>query len=356
MIKVLIAEDSGVTAMLLKAVIESQPDMEVVGVAEDGRKAVAMAAELKPDLVTMDVRMPVMDGLEATREIMENDPRPIVVVSAHVNDEELKVTFRALEVGALTVLEKPHDFMDPGAERRRLDFIATLRAMAETRVVRRRRAAAPARERATFATAKTSPQACELIAIGCSTGGPQALQEILGSFADALIAPIVVVQHISAGFIGGMISWMQRATPLHLKLAQDGERLDVGTVYFAPDDRHLLVQRAGEALVCRLTKTPPVNLFRPSATPLMKSVADACPANSLGVLLSGMGQDGAEGMLAMRRAGCHTVVQDKSSSVVFGMPKAALDLEAVERVINLADMSDYLTRIAGVAGRKAGTA
>lgn len=307
-----------------------------------------LAHELLPDPITMDIRMPVMDGFEATRLIMATDPTPIVVISSSVDDEELRITFRALEEGALAVIEKPVGFTHPDFDAIRGELIDTVRAMAEVKVVRRRGAPRPLPPGVDiFETAITQrTKQHEIVAIGCSTGGPQALQTLLSTLPIGFPIPIVIVQHMSKGFIGGLVAWLGGLSLLAVKLAADGETLRPATVYVAPDDRHVLVERGRDGLVVRLDDGPPVNGFRPSATPLLNSVAKTSNGHGIGVLLTGMGGDGADGLLAMRRAGAHTLVQDEASAVVYGMPGTAIALDAVDQVVPLDKMSAYLLSLA----------
>ncbi|MDH3526184.1 MAG: chemotaxis-specific protein-glutamate methyltransferase CheB [Gammaproteobacteria bacterium] len=346
MIRVLIADDSGTIALILRSILEREPDIEVIGHASNGEEAVRLTRQLKPDLVTMDIRMPVMDGLEATRRIMVEQPTPIVVVSSNVNDEEMKISFRALEEGALAVLEKPSSMGEQVPMDSSWELVDTVRAMADLRVLRRinrqpNRTGRPLPPLPTGAARKP----LGLVAIGCSTGGPQALEVILPGLPADFTVPVVIVQHISAGYMNGLIEWLQQSAQLELKLAGDGEELRPGVVYFAPDERHLKVNRRGQLLVAQLVEGEPVNRFRPSSTPLLESVAVACPGSALGVLLTGMGVDGAEGLLRMRQAGCHTIVQDRDSSVVYGMPETALSLDAVDRIVRLEGMAAYLNEV-----------
>lgn len=349
MIRILITEDSTVVAMLLKAIFEQEADFQVIGHARNGREAVELAARLQPDLITMDIRMPVMDGFEATREIMSTHPVPIVVVSSSVDDEELRITFRAVEEGALAVIEKPRGITHPDFEQIRRELVGTVRAMSEVKLVRRRRwptAPAPA---CAPSPRQVAARRCDLIAIGSSTGGPQALRVILAALPRDLQTPLAVVQHIGRGFIQGLVDWLNCYSGPYCRVAQHGEELLPGQTYFAPDDRHLQVQRIGHSLVAVLKDTPPVDNIRPSATPLFRSAAACCPGHAIGVVLTGMGADGAEGLLEMRRAGCATVAQDQESSVVYGMPAAAYALGAVEDVLPLERIADQLYRCAGVA-------
>lgn len=342
MIRILITEDSLVVAMLLKAIFEQQPDMQVVGHANNGREAVQMAHTLKPDLITMDIRMPHMDGFEATRQIMSNDPTPIVVISSHVDDEEMRITFRAIEEGALAVLEKPPGIGHPNFDSSNRELVDTVRAMAELKVIRRRtlRPAPPP-------VIIESPTASfnhryELVAIGCSTGGPQVLQRIFSSLPATFPVPILVTQHISKGFTGGLVAWLNDNAQITVKEVEHGESLQAGIVYFAPDEWHVLVRRSSQGLIAHLSDSPLVNGFRPSATPMFQSIAETCRSGAIGGLLTGMGVDGAEGLLAMKKAGGHTFVQDQESAVVYGMPGAAIELDATNQIVQLDRIAAHL--------------
>lgn len=341
MIRILITEDSAVVALLLKAIFEQEADFEVVGHARNGREAVELAARLQPDMITMDIRMPVMDGFEATREIMSTRPVPIVVVSSSVDDEELRITFRAVEEGALAVIEKPRGINHPDFEQIRRELVTTVRAMAEVKLVRRRRWVAPQPVRTVSASSR-GDRRCDLIAIGSSTGGPQALRTILAALPKDLRVPLALVQHIGRGFVQGLVDWLNGYSGPRCRVAQNGEELLPGHAYFAPDDHHLQVQRIGQSVMAVLKATPPVDNIRPSATPLFRSVAACCAGNAVGVVLTGMGADGAEGLLEMRRAGCVTLVQDEESCVVNGMPAAARALGAAEQVLPLERIAQRL--------------
>lgn len=347
MIRILIAEDSGVVAMLLKAIFEQEPDFEVVGHAGDGEAAVQMAAELRPDLITMDIRMPKMDGFQATREIMSSEPIPIVVVSSSVDDEELRITFRAIEEGALAVIEKPRGIGHPDFETIRRDLVGTVRAMAEVKLVRRRRHPAAPGHRPAAASRRPPHGSCRLIAIGASTGGPQALRQIVSALPADLPVPIVAVQHIGSGFLGGLVEWLGGFSGLRVRLAAHGETLEPGTLYFAPENRHLCVDSVNGSLVALLRDTEPVHGIRPAVDPLFMSVAECCNGKAAGVLLSGMGEDGAEGLLRMRKAGCRTYVQERESCVVFGMPGAAMERDAAEEALALDGICERLAACEG---------
>ena len=345
MLRILIVEDSSVVALLLRAIFQQQPDMQVLGHAKNGREAVQMARDLKPDVITMDIRMPVMDGFEATRMIMAGSPTPIVVVSSSVDDEELRITFRAIEEGALAVMEKPRGFTHPDFETIRRDLVDTVRAMSQVKLFKRFKVERPSGVDIYETAIHQRTKAYELLAIACSTGGPQALHRIFALLPIGFPVPVVVTQHISKGFVGGLAAWLAGNTLLNVKLAEQGELLTAGTIYFAPDDQHLLVTRTHEGLAVNLNQGVSFNGFRPSASPMFKSVAMTCQSRAIGALLTGMGADGADGLLAMRRVGGHTLVQDEASAVVYGMPGAAIALDAVDQVVALDNMPAYLSSI-----------
>ena len=347
MIRILIAEDSTVVYLLLKHILEKEPDMRDVGHAENGHEAVRLAHELKPNLITMDVRMPVMDGFEATRLIMSTKPIPIVVVTSHVDDPEMRVTFRAIEEGALAVVEKPPGQRHPDFETMRSQLVNTVRAMAEVKVFRHflQRPSRVAVD--IFETCIQQINAAyQLVAIGCSTGGPQALQRILSSMPVGFPIPLMIVQHIAKGFVSGLVEWLQGHTLLKVKPAEDGEALLPGTVYFAPDDRHLVARRDNEGLEASLSEDKPASGHRPSVDVLFKSIAHVCGGHAVGCLLTGMGKDGADGLREMHRAKSHTFIQDEKSSVVFGMPGAALALGVVDQIVQLNQIGAYITSLA----------
>ena len=379
MIRILIVDDSPSIVVLLRALFEAQPDMQVVGQAANGLEAIRLTRELRPHLVTMDIQMAGMDGIEATRRIMQETPTPIVVISSVVDDPQLRVGFRALEVGALAVLEKPPGPTNPKFKGLVRDLIDTVRAMASIKVFRRSAIAAPedpvpAPDRyftdTNFGEAGNTtfgdtgftetlpqgfaqpPERLDLVAIAASTGGPQALLQVLGGLPADFRAPIVVVQHIAEGFIGGMAEWLAPKIPLRCSVAADGERLQAGQVYLAPDGHHLLVARSGMQLRAHLFFGAPVHRHLPSATPLFQSVARACARQALGLVLTGMGPDGAQGLLAMRRAGAVTFVQSPGTCVAPSMPQTAIDLGAVDEVLPLTRIANRLKAMAAHSSRQ----
>ncbi len=348
MISVLIVDDSITVRYVIQTILESDPDIKVVGFASNGQDAVRRAGELRPDVITMDVQMPGIDGIEATRLIMEQYPTPIVVISAHNSDPALTISFNALQAGAVQVIDKPVNALAPDAANERAALIATIKLMSEVRVVRRRFGTA----RPALPPAPSEPlsslRAAELVAIGASTGGPAALNTILSAIPANFPTPILIVQHISAGFTSGLVSWLGRACALPVCTAQADERIRPGVVYVAPDDRHLTVSATGR--LC-LDAGALVNHVRPSVNVLFDSVARVMGPAAVGVLLTGMGEDGARGLRAIRQRGGVTIAQDEATSVVYGMPKAAAEMEACSTILPLDQIAAYLTRI--VAGGRA---
>lgn len=336
MIRILIVEDSQVIAFLLTTIIQNTPDLEVIGRAKTGQEAIEMAEALNPDLITMDIRMPVMDGLTAIQQIMASKPKPIVVISSNV-DDELQISFKAIDHGALAVLEKPCGFNDPDFESIQTEIVNTIRAMAEVKLVKRR-----IFSQQTIHSAPLRPNHYKLVVIGSSTGGPQALKQILSALPENFPVPIVVVQHISTGFIEGLTNWLNDYTPLRVKTAVVNEPLLKGTVYLAPDNCHCMVNKTVSGYEIYLSRTDTINGFRPSVTALFNSAATMCPKQSIGIILSGMGNDGAEGMQAMFEQQCLTIAQDQASSIVFGMPAAAIALNAVSKTLPLEAIAHFL--------------
>lgn len=345
MITLLIVDDSPVICLLLEAIFRATPDITVVGTAHDGLDAIHLVKLLKPDVVTMDIRMPKMDGIEATRLIMRECPCPIIIVSSYVDDVVLGSNFNAIDAGALVCIAKP---VSPGSDTFKSiqqELIETVRAMAGMKLVTRRAPLLQVRKTDSIEGVARKPfckDLPQLVAIGSSIGGPQALQMILSHLPADFSVPIVVTQHISKGFIDGLVSWLSKTSRLSIQLPEDNQPLLSGHVYFAPDDTHFTVDHVANTLCAKLITSNAVNGFRPSVTPLFQSVARTCGSTAIGVMLTGMGNDGAEGLLAMRRTGAHTIAEDEASCIVYGMPAAAIALDAVDQTVNLVEMARYL--------------
>lgn len=339
MIRVVIAEDCLTVRELLVEILERDPEICVVGQAKNGAEAVTLAARLRPDLVTMDVHMPLMDGFEATKRIMLEAPVPIVIVSSSLSREDVNHSFDALRAGALTVLAKPDHPESALFEGRRDEFVAMVKAMSQVKVVRRwghRVPAAAPPHAAHPASAKS-----RLVAIAASTGGPAALQRIVAGLPRDFPVPILVVQHIAAGFIGGLADWLGASCNLCVKVAEPREPLLPHHVYLAPDDRHLGVSR--DRVV--IADAPPINGFRPSGSYLFAAASQAYAAGLTAVILTGMGNDGVEGLKTVRAANGKIIAQDEATSVVYGMPREAVTAGLADFVLPLDDIAGHLVKL-----------
>jgi two-component system, chemotaxis family, protein-glutamate methylesterase/glutaminase len=345
-IRILLAEDSPTVRRYLLSLIEETPDMTVVGQARTGAEAVSMVESLRPDLVSMDIQMPDMDGLEATRRIMAKTPTPIVVVSGLL-ESDVALSLQAIEAGALAVVAKPPDRQNPQFAEKSRQLLTTLRAMSSVKVISRRvYRQFDTGELLPLELAMNEKQAQpELIAIGASTGGPSALLRLLQALPKELPVPLLIVQHMPSEFIAGLVRWLAGASPLKIETARDGMLLERGVVIVASGGSHLTVARQGARLIARLIEERGNHRHQPSVDMLMESVAKVCGGSAIGVILTGMGDDGAKGLLAMRQAGAATLVQDEASSTVFGMPRAAIEIGAAQQVLPLANLASKIAKL-----------
>lgn len=332
MIKVLIVEDSPVAREFLTYVLTSDPAIQVVGTANNGVEALKALEKDRPDVITMDIHMPLMDGFEATRRIMETVPTPIVIVSGSTGAGEVSGTFRAIEAGALAVVRRPpginHEEFEAGSK----ELIQTVKLMSEVRVVRRIPGAykvrAAVRPSVSIPLQKTTK--IQAVAIGASTGGPPVLKDILSGLPQDFPVPVLIVQHIANGFVKGFTEWLSGASRFPVSVALQGERAVPGHGYVAPDGFHMGLEN-GPNIV--LSDHAPENHLRPSVSYLFRSVAQVLGPAAVGVLLTGMGRDGAEELKAMKDKGAVTIAQDEESSVVHGMPGEAIKLGAATYVL-----------------------
>jgi two-component system chemotaxis response regulator CheB len=344
MIRVLVAEDSDTTRTLLVALLNGDPDIEVVGQAPNGAVAIEMTRELRPDVVTMDVKMPVLDGYAATRKIMVETPTPIVIVSANVQPRDIETAMHALRAGALAIVRTPAGPSSTRFEEEVAFFLETVKAMSSVKVVRRW----PDRESNGDLHRAHSRHALEIVGIAASTGGPAAILSVLTALPADFPVPILAVQHMAREFVIGCAEWLDTHSPLQVKVASHHERVEPGTVYFAPDDHHLGVIDGH----ITLDPGPPIDGFRPSGTFLFQSLAAAYGAGVAAVILTGMGRDGVDGLHDVRRAGGEVIAQDEASSVVFGMPHAAILDGVTSTVLPLAAIPQRLIHLAALRERK----
>lgn len=351
MIHILIVEDSPVAREYLVHIFSSDPGLRVVGTARDGVEAVRLAESLKPDVITMDIHMPVMNGLESTRRIMETHPVPIVIVSGIWDPKEVETTFRAIEAGALAVVRRPDRIGRPESAGMEKELISKVKLMSEVRVVKRwPRSLEIAEGKGAEEVASMKARSdIGVIAVGASTGGPAALRAILGGLPSDFPVPMLVVQHIATGFIQGMVGWLSETCRLRLHVAQDGEKASAGNVYFAPDGGDMGVGRNG---LIHLLREGRQTVGRPTVSYLFRSVAEEFGEKSAGVLLTGMGSDGAAELKIMKEKGAITIIQDRESSVIFGMPGAARELGAATYELSPEKIPSALIHVVGYQGRK----
>jgi two-component system chemotaxis response regulator CheB len=342
-IRVLIVDDSAVYREFLSHLLRSDPRIEIAGAVRDGAAALQAVISLRPDVITMDINLPGMNGYDVTRRIMESFPTPIVVVSAAEDAGEVEMSFRAMESGAVAVVPKPRGGVSPDSDAQSRELIQTVALMAEVKVVRRW-----SRKQDPQATGGSVPAApgpspsrpkqerrdvssgCEAVLIGGSTGAPVPLRTILSALPPGFPAVVLVVQHIAAGFGAGFAEWLAGASVLPVHVAREGELVLPGHVYIAPDEVHMGVCTGRRIM---LGHGEPENGLRPSISHLFRSAAKVYGKNVVGILLSGMGRDGAEELRALRVMGAVTFAQDRESSVVFGMPSEAVKLDGATYIM-----------------------
>ncbi len=333
-INVLIVDDSRVAQELLEHVIKSDPDFKIMGIARTGEETLAWLRGHTADVITMDILMPGMTGLEVTRHIMTTKPIPIVIVSSAYQPSNEQTAFEAIEAGALAILEKPRIHDDTQAK----ELLTTLKMVSEVKLVRRH-GLSPRTDRphVVIPEVKHASVQIEAIAIGASLGGPLALTKILSSLEPDFPVPILIVQHIAAGFTQGFVQWLQDCTRLPVHLGRDCQPIVAGNVYVAPAGAHMEVEKNRTIHLRKENDS-----LMPSVAKLFASMAKVYGPSGIGVILTGMGRDGAEELLLMRNKGALTLAQDRDSCVMFGMPQVAIALEAVDQTLPLDDIAEAL--------------
>lgn len=320
----MIVEDSAVVRRLLAHIVSRDPRLSLVAAVGSAEEALRELPRIRPDVISMDIRLPGMDGLEATRRIMAEQPTPIVVIADSVEDASLRISMNALRAGALAVVEKPVGMESGGHDRIAETICTQLSIMSQVPVIRRR-GITPGPVPRPEAAPAPQPEAPRLLAIAASTGGPPALAQVLGALPADFPLPVLLVQHMGGAFMEGFSQWLDGLVSLKVGLARDGEAPRPGHVHLAPGDRHLLLGPGG---LMQVSAGRPLASQRPSATLLFRSVAAALGPRAVGVLLTGMGEDGALGLAELRQAGGFTLTEHESTAVVYGMPAAAVRLGA----------------------------
>ncbi|WP_226663080.1 protein-glutamate methylesterase/protein-glutamine glutaminase [Microbulbifer aggregans] len=344
-IKVLCVDDSALIRGLMREIIDSQPDMEVVAVAPDPLVARDLIKRLNPDVLTLDVEMPRMDGLDFLERLMRLRPMPVLMVSS-LTRAGSEITLRALELGAVDFVPKPQLGIRSGLLEYGAQIADKIRAAAGSRPTRRetKKTAEPRSLDSVMVSSE------KLLIIGASTGGPEAIRQVLEPLPPNSPA-ILIAQHMPSGFTRSFADRLDRLCRIRVKEAEQGERVLPGHAYIAPGDHHLKLARSGANYLVQLDDGPAVNRHRPSVDVLFDSAAELAGRNAIGALLTGMGRDGAKGLLAMRNAGAATLAQDEQTSLVFGMPREAIALGAAAEIVALDDVAQRLLSLAAASGR-----
>jgi two-component system chemotaxis response regulator CheB len=346
MIKVLVVDDSPTVQEMMKYILTSDKDIQVIGIVNNGVEALSFLERVKPDVITMDVNMPYMNGFEATERIMETNPVPIIMVTALVDSTDVEITFQAMQAGAVSIIEKPTSPRAAEFHKISKNIIDNVKIMSEVKVVKRK-------NRRGYITAKNpflyseitnnySLGSKKIVVIGVSTGGPPILKSIFSKLNEKINLPILVVQHITPGFIGGLVEWLKQDTKLPIHIAQNGENVIPGHIYFAPDDYHMEITFNGKI---HLSKEEKINGLRPTVSHLFNSAMNAYGKNTIGILLSGMGRDGAKELKLLKEKGALTVAQDKETSVVYGMPGEAAKIDAATYILSTEKIADLLNEL-----------
>jgi two-component system, chemotaxis family, protein-glutamate methylesterase/glutaminase len=343
-VRVLIADDSATVRWHLTDLVNSTLGLQVVGEARDGAEVLSLVPQLKPDVVSMDIKMPGMDGLEATRRLMIEHPMPVVVVSSLL-EQEVDLAFQALQAGALAVVEKPPDRNHPTFREKHRQLVKNLIAMAGVRVIRRGQTGQLNTTQIEYVPPYRSRISPEIIAIGASAGGPGALSTLLKPLVSRVFVPIVVVQHMPYEFIPGLAKWLGKSSGIEVRVAGEGTILEGGVVHLSPGTAHLTVTRQVGRLVAKLIHEQGNYRYQPSIDVLFRSIAQTSGPAAVGVIMTGMGDDGADGLGIMRERGGRTFAQDQASSVVFGMANVALERGAVEEVLPLNKLPEAIHKL-----------
>ena len=351
MIKVLVVDDSAVVRDLLKHILTSQSEIVVIGEAKDGQEAVEFVAVNKPDVITMDINMPRLNGFEATRQIMQKYPVPIVIVTASWDPNDLNKTWTAMEAGAVAAIEKPRYSTEEDYKNNAKNIVDTVRLMSQVKVVRRwpKRKVAVTEVSADRTESRLSVPRYEIVAIGASTGGPPVIKELLETLPENFSAPITIVQHIARNFTAGLVEWLDRSTALKVRVAKNREILESGTVYVAPDGLQMKVDLSSHII---LTDDPPENGLKPSVSYLFRSVAEIFGKKAVGILLTGMGKDGANELRTLKDKGAITIAQDKETSVIHGMPGEAIKIGGATHIAAPDRIVGLLMRLIGAGANK----
>lgn len=340
-IRVLLVEDSQVTLVILRRILNSSPQIQVVGEARTGIEALELIPTVQPDVICTDLYMPKMDGLEFTSEVMTLYPRPILVISSWIQEEDSPHVFQLLEAGALDIFPKPSTGLTMEDKLLNQELIHKIHILSGVKVFKKKRKSPSVVKRfETFSV--QSYVKPEIIVIGASTGGPQALNELFAQLPSNFPIPLICIQHICSGFLQGFMDWLSSSCRLPIQIAKPGDKPKAGRIYFPPEQQHLELDERGR-FIC--SDAPPLDGHRPSITVTFKSIAKFYGRATVGILLTGMGRDGAEGLQYIAQTGGLTIAQDEASSIIFGMPKEAIALGAAKLILPIHAIAPKLLQI-----------
>jgi two-component system chemotaxis response regulator CheB len=347
-IKILVTDDSIVTSKFLVNMLAMDPDVEIIGTASNGKEALAFVRKMKPDVITMDINMPIMDGFEATANIMREIPIPIVIVSSAYSPAETAKKFRALEVGAVGILPLPFGTGHPDFEKSMKHFVSTIKLMSEVKLIRRwahtPNTIKPAVDKEYLVQInpeKALESKVSIIAIGASAGGPISVKEILDNISADLAVPIIIVQHIDPEFTQGYADWLNLSSHIPVMIAKDGEKMEAGKAYMSPGDYHIGVKSLNTIMI---TKDLYESSLRPSVSFLFRSLLNVYHNKAIGILLSGMGADGAKELKLLKDEGSITIAQDASSSLIHGMPGEAIKIGGASYVLSPSQIVNFIQK------------
>lgn len=338
-IKVLVVDDSSLVRKVITDILTQYADIRVVGAANNGKNAIQMNQELDPDVITMDIEMPVLDGLAALGHIMATKPKPVIMLSV-LTQHGADATFRALELGAVDFIPKPSSMLSTSVDEIGEQLIKKIRAAAETKIVKKTSVESVARVQ------KLEPRTVsdKIVAIGTSTGGPSALINVFKSIPENFPSPVLVVQHMPEGFTAAFSKRLDESSTLKVKEAEDGDDVLPGHGYIAPGHSHMAIVKKGNGYKIRVFQADKVSGHMPSIDVLFNSMAENVGSNTVGVIMTGMGKDGAEGLKKIRQNGGYTIAQDEETSVVFGMNRVAVEIGAVNEIVPLVDITPRIVR------------
>jgi two-component system chemotaxis response regulator CheB len=348
-IRVLVVDDSALMRHIITDILRQDPEMDVIGTAKDGREAIKKAQELNPDVITLDIEMPVMDGMSCLDNLMKQGAYGVVVVSG-VSQQRADATIRALEHGAFDFISKPSNVFDLSSEAKKEEILSKVKLAYRT--LKKAESLKGIKIQKGVTSQHEAGQATELkyiVGLGISTGGPRALSTILPEFPGNLPAAIVIVQHMPPGFTKSLAVRLNETSRLHVKEAEDNEEIKAGTAYVAPGDNHIIFQQEGMVVRIKLLKTPPVGGFRPSADVMLTSLSDVHTYSTMGVIMTGMGSDGSRGLMELKKKRNSIIIaQDESTSIVFGMPRSAIELGIVDKTVPLQEIPACIMNFMGV--------